>query len=116
LKRRELPDTHPLAKAALAPFAHEHADVALMVASTWVILSCFVLKPDALTGAYGSFLNKHGGKTKAHYAALRAMALASTAGRDPPCDSYRGERALPTGIHRARGARTRGEHGRRFAR
>ena len=79
LKRRELPDTHPLAKAALAPFAHEHADVALMVASTWVILSCFVLKPDALTGAYGSFLNKHGGKTKAHYAALRAMALASTA-------------------------------------
>lgn len=78
LKRRDSRDTHPLAKAALAPFAHEHADVALMMASTWVILSCFVLKPDALQGAYGSFLNKHGGKTKAHYAALRAMSLAST--------------------------------------
>ena len=37
-------------------------------------------------------------------------------GRDPRSDPYRGERAVPTGIHSARGARTRGEHGRRFAR
>jgi hypothetical protein len=62
----------------LAPFASDHADVASMCASATVILSCFILKPDAIRGAYAKFLDVHGGKTVAHYRAVGAMCRART--------------------------------------
>jgi hypothetical protein len=62
----------------MTPFASHHADTALMVVSATVILSCFINKPEALQGAYGSFLNKHGGKSVAHYRAVQSVCLAKT--------------------------------------
>ena len=53
----------PALRRTLAPFGWEHSDTGLMMASAGVILSCFILKPDALKGAYASFLDRHGGKT-----------------------------------------------------
>ena len=48
-----------------------------MMASATVILSCFILKPEALRGAYASFLDKHGGKSVAHYRAAQRVVSAA---------------------------------------
>ena len=73
IKRRDrLTETQ---RRLLAPFASDHADVGLMMASATVILSCFILKPEALRGAYASFLDKHGGKSVAHYRAAQRCRL-----------------------------------------
>jgi hypothetical protein len=63
----------------LAPFAHKNADVGLMCVSATVILSCFILRRDAVTGPYAKFLDRHGGKTVAHYVFAGALAKATTA-------------------------------------
>ena len=47
------------------------------MASATVILSCFILKPEALRGAYASFLDKHGGKSVAHYRAAQLVVSAA---------------------------------------
>lgn len=78
LKRRDALPRDSLARFLLAPFASDHADVASMCASATVILSCFILKPDAIRGAYAKFLDVHGGKTVAHYRAVGAMCRART--------------------------------------
>ena len=75
IKRRDrLTETQ---RRLLAPFASDHADVGLMMASATVILSCFILKPEALRGAYASFLDKHGGKSVAHYRAAQRVVSAA---------------------------------------
>lgn len=51
----------------------EHADVAVVTSSAVVILGCFVLKPEAVRGAYGAFLDRHCGKTKRQVEALREL-------------------------------------------
>jgi hypothetical protein len=63
----------------LAPFADKNADVGLMCVSATVILSCFILRRDAVTGPYAKFLDRHGGKTVAHYVFAGALAKATTA-------------------------------------
>ena len=78
LKRRDALPRDSLARFLLAPLASDHADVASMCASATVILSCFILKPDAIRGAYAKFLDVHGGKTVAHYRAVGAMCRART--------------------------------------
>ena len=67
-----------LRRMLLAPFASPYADTGLMMASASVILSCFINKPEALRGAYGSFLDKHGGKSVKHYRAVQRVCLAKT--------------------------------------
>jgi acyl-CoA-binding protein len=49
----------------------EHGDVALMVGSAAVILSCFVLKPDAVEPGYMHFLTMQAGKTPEELTALQ---------------------------------------------
>ena len=51
----------------------EHADVAVVTGSAVVILGCFILKPEAVRGAYGAFLDRHCGKTKRQVEALREL-------------------------------------------
>jgi hypothetical protein len=51
----------------------EHADVAVVTSSAMVILGCFILKPEAVRGAYGAFLDRHCGKTKRQVEALREL-------------------------------------------
>ena len=75
LKRRD--DLTETQRRLLAPFASDHADVGLMMVSATVILSCFILKPEALRGAYASFLDKHGGKSVAHYRAAQRVVSAA---------------------------------------
>jgi len=77
--KRDPDTTHPAIQKLLLPFASQHSDAGLMMASATVILSCFILKPEALQGAYASFLNKHGGKSVAHYRAVQSICLAPTA-------------------------------------
>ena len=79
LKRRERRALSPVPHALLAPFASPHADVGAMCASATVILSCFILRRDAVVGPYAAFLDRHGGKTAAHYAFAGALAKATTA-------------------------------------
>ena len=79
LKRREKRTLSPVPHALLAPFASPHADVGLMCLSATVILSCFILRRDAVVGPYAKFLDRHGGKTVAHYAFAGALAKATTA-------------------------------------
>ena len=84
LKKREKGeyiDDYPMVHTALAPFASKHADVGLMSAAATVILSCFIMKPDALIGPYANFLNRHGGKTVPHYRALGDFVLSKN-GKD----------------------------------
>ena len=78
LNRRKDDETpmDPRVERLLAPFASPHADVGLMMASATVILSCFILKPDALRGPYAGFLNRHGGKSVHRYRAVQAVAVA----------------------------------------
>jgi len=56
----------------------EHGDVALMIGSSAVILSCFLLKPEAVEPAYLHFLNLHVGKTPEELTALRKFGTAAT--------------------------------------
>ena len=79
LKRRDKRELSPVPHALLAPFASAHADVGLMCVSATVILSCFILRRDAVVGPYAKFLDRHGGKTVAHYAFAGALAKATTA-------------------------------------
>ena len=79
LKRREKRTLSPVPHALLAPFASPHADVGLMCLSATVILSCFILRRDAVVGPYAKFLDRHGGKTVARYAFAGALAKATTA-------------------------------------
>ena len=79
LKRREKRTLSPVPHALLAPFASPHADVGLMCLSATVILSCFILRRDAVVGPYAKFLDRHGGKPVARYAFAGALAKATTA-------------------------------------
>ena len=79
LKRRDKRELSPVPHALLAPFASAHADVGLMCVSATVILSCFILRRDAVVGPYAKVLDRHGGKTVAHYAFAGALAKATTA-------------------------------------
>ena len=79
LKRREKGELSPVPHALLAPFASPYADVGAMCASATVILSCFILRRDAVVGPYAKFLDRHGGKTVARYAFAGALAKATTA-------------------------------------
>ena len=79
LKRRDRRALPPVTHALLAPFAHKNADVGLMCVSATVILSCFILRRDAVVGPYAKFLDRHGGKTVAHYVFAGALAKATTA-------------------------------------
>ena len=79
LKRREHGTLSPTAHLVLTPFASKHADVHLMSAAAAVILSCFVMKPAALVRAYAKFLDRHGGKSVAHYRALGDLVLTRNA-------------------------------------
>ena len=47
--------------------------MAVVTSSAVVILGCFVLKPEAVRGAYGAFLDRHCGKTKRQVEALREL-------------------------------------------
>ena len=69
----------PVPHALLAPFASPHADVGLMCLSATVILSCFILRRDALVGPYAKFLDRRGRQDRR--ALRRAGALARAAHR-----------------------------------
>lgn len=51
----------------------EYADVMVVTTSAVVILGCYVLKPEAVRGAYGQFLDRHCGKTRTQVEALREL-------------------------------------------
>jgi hypothetical protein len=79
LKRREKGELSRPASIALTPFASDRADVGLMCASSTVILSCFILRRDAVLGSYAKFLDRHGGKSVDQYLAAGALARARDA-------------------------------------
>mmetsp|Transcript_28858 Transcript_28858/g.94322 ORF Transcript_28858/g.94322 Transcript_28858/m.94322 type:complete len:460 (-) Transcript_28858:811-2190(-) len=62
----------------------EHSDTLLMCVSSSIILSFWLMLPEAVTPSYLGFLNKHGGKTPAVQAGVREIVSRNASGEANP--------------------------------
>lgn len=78
-----LPSAAPWKRRLLAPTRWEHGDTALMCLCTCQIGYSWIIAPQTASPSYLGFLNKHGGKPRHIYEAIREQAARGTAGLPP---------------------------------